>query len=66
MTAIASEFNCGEISNQLVYSVINAYSSGSPVSVGSGSTFQGPASLDMRVFIDKVLCPVSAEMARLV
>ncbi len=71
VVTVASEYNCGEAANQLVFAVVNSYSGGSsngvrssPVTV-SGQSFQGPASLDMRIFIDKVLSPVSAEIARL-
>ncbi len=74
VVGVASEFSCGESANQLVFAVVSAYShsngtnalgglSSSNISSGAAS-YQGPASLDMRIFLDKVLSPVSAYIAR--
>lgn len=57
VVAIAAEYQCGEAANQVLYSAVSAY---------SGNPCQGPASLDMRIFLDRVVGPVSADIARLV
>jgi hypothetical protein len=59
VVAVASEFNCGEVANQTVYSVVTSFANN-----GSKSA-QGPGALDMRLFVDRVISPVSAEIARL-
>eukprot|EP01038_Epipyxis_sp_PR26KG_P010419 gene10419-13995_t len=82
VVSIASEYNCGDSANQIVFNVINAYISPnsdhlhSPANPLQNSkhihtdnslvtAMNAQAVLDMRIFIDKVLSPISSEIARI-
>ena len=73
MIAIAAEYNCGDMANLTLYSVLNSYQAAA-VAAGQGagisaisalSSSRGPFLIDMRIFIDKIINPVSSEIARL-
>jgi hypothetical protein len=74
MVSIVSEYNCSELANHTLYSVITAYrtassvrgSSSSSSSSSSSATREPPFLLDMHVFIDEILMPVASEIARVI
>jgi hypothetical protein len=72
MVSIVSEYNCSELANHTLYSVITAYRTASSVrgssssSSSSSATREPPFLLDMHVFIDEILMPVASEIARVI
>lgn len=74
MIGIAAQYRCGEMASHTLYSVLNSYQAAAVAagqysagisSISANSSSRGPFLVDMRIFIDKIINPVSSEIARL-